>query len=309
MTNENNELAILFVDVSESTRLYEALGDTAAHGLVSECLTLCKEAIGGVEGHVIKSIGDGLMCAFPSADAAVSAACEMQSRLPGLATPQALPLAIQIGLHYGQVLRRDGDVFGDTVNIAARMLEVAAPGQIITTESTVSALSPAQREATRRLDKLPIKGKNEEIAVYEVLWQAGSDRTLMPNRVDSVLAQAGLARLRLEHNGRESIVVLSITLGRDPKSGIRLLDRMASRRHAFIERRKNKFVLIDQSANGTFVSMANGGSSFILRREEMVLTGNGSISFGHSAERGATEVVMFWCEGVDVAASTPTDQK
>lgn len=303
MPADKNDLAILFVDISDSTQLYEALGDTAAFGIVRECLGLCQEAVDAARGQVVKTIGDGLMCAFETADAAISAACEMHSRLPGAKTENDAPLAIQVGVHFGPVLREGGDVYGDTVNIAARMAEVAAAGQIITTESTVHLLSAAQREATRRLDTLPIRGKNVEIAVYEVLWQVGSDRTLMPSRVDSVLAQAGLARLRLKHEGRELIVVLSITMGRDPKSGIRLMDRMASRRHADIERRKNKFVLTDRSSNGTYVRMGDGGAAFTLKREEMVLSGHGVISFGHRADAPGSEIVRFWCEGPDSAAN------
>jgi adenylate cyclase len=295
MTNDKDNLAILFMDVSDSTRLYDELGDTAAFKVVRQCLELCEEAVKSLGGRVVKTIGDGAMCAFPDASAAVRAACEMQLRLFDSHLQPGTQLAIRIGLHYGPVLAEGEDVFGDTVNVAARMLEFAAGGQIITTETTVAMLSSQQREATRRLDTLPVKGKDIEIGVCEVFWQSGSDRTLMPSRIDTILARAGLARLRLLHGERELMVVLSMTIGRDAKNGICLADRLASRFHAYIERRKDKFVLIDRSSNGTYVQV-EGGQHFILRREEMILTGNGFITFGHRPQTTDNETIKFWCD-------------
>jgi len=295
MTNDKGNRAVLFMDVSDSTRLYDALGDTAAFGVVRQCLELCQDVVKELNGRVVKTIGDGAMCVFPDAGSAVQAACEMQLRLLNPHEQPGAQLTIRIGVHYGPVLVEGDDVYGDTVNVAARMLEFAAGGQIITTETTVGLLSSQQREATRRLDALPVKGKDIEIGVCEVLWQSGSDRTLMPSRIDTTLARAGLARLRLLHGEREIMVVLSITIGRDPKNGICLADRLASRRHAYIERRKNKFALVDRSSNGTYV-LIEGGQHFVLRREEMVLTGNGLITFGHRPQGSDDEMVKFWCE-------------
>ncbi len=295
MPNDKDNLAILFVDVSDSTRLYDELGDAAAFGVVRQCLELCEEAVKSFEGRVVKTIGDGAMCAFPDASAAVRAACDMQLRLLDSHLQSGTKLAIRIGLHYGPVLAEGEDVYGDTVNIAARMLEFAAGGQIITTETTVAMLSLQQREATRRLDTLPVKGKDTEIGVCEVFWQSGSDRTLMPSRIDATLARAGLARLRLLHGEREIMVMLSITIGRDAQNGICLADRLASRLHAYIERRKDKFVLVDRSSNGTYVQV-EGGQHFVLRREEMILTGSGFITFGHRPQTADDETVKFWCE-------------
>jgi class 3 adenylate cyclase len=295
MASDKDNLAILFMDVSDSTRLYDELGDTAAFGVVRQCLELCEEAVKSFKGRVVKTIGDGAMCAFPDASAAVQAACEMQLRLLNPHLQPDAQLTIRIGLHYGPVLADGEDVYGDTVNVAARMLEFASGGQIITTETTVAALSPQLREATRRLDTLPVKGKDTEIGVCEVFWQSGSDRTLMPSRIDTTLARAGLARLRLLHGEREFMVVLSITIGRDAKNGICVADRLASRRHAYIERRKNKFVLVDRSSNGTYLQV-EGGQHFVLRREEMVLTGSGFITFGHRPQTNDDETVKFWCD-------------
>lgn len=307
MAEQQNNLSVLFVDVSDSVRLYESLGDAVAFREVRECLTVFQEVVAVQQGRVVKTIGDGSMCVFLDANAAVQAACEMQQRVLQRRTVQNRQIGIRIGLHHGAVLVEGDDVYGDTVNTASRMAQIAASGQIITTGDTVALLLPALRSATRRLDALAVKGKHDEVSVHEVLWQASTDHTQMPGRIDSILHRAGVARLRLTHAGREIVVVTSINMGRHADNGIVLSDLMASRHHAFIERRKDKFVIVDQSSNGTFVAM-KGGEEFKLRREEMILYGSGAITFGHRARDKDAEVIGFWCESKnDTDAPLPTN--
>jgi hypothetical protein len=92
------------------------------------------------------------------------------------------------------------------------------------------------------------------------------------------------SRLRLIHQGRELEFRVTMTIGRDTNHDIVILDKMTSRNHARIEKRINKYVLIDQSANGTYVTIG-GRDEIVLRREEFVLYGNGQIAFGESPKR------------------------
>jgi class 3 adenylate cyclase len=305
MPDKKINRTILFVDVSESTRLYELLGDAAAYREVREYLSVFGEVVAQSGGRVVKTIGDGALCVFPDADSAVLAACEMQARVHERQAKQNRKIAIRIGLHHGSVLLEGDDVYGDTVNTAARMAQLAASGQIITSGETIAVVSDQYRNSTRRLDALPVKGKHEEVTVYEVLWQASSDRTQMPGRSDAIATKLTLAQLRLIHGGREIIVADSVTMGRQASNGIALRDPMASRVHVVIERRKDKFVLIDQSSNGTFVRM-KGGEEFRLRREEMILYGSGSITFGHPAHEDGAEIVGFRCESKGEVDEPPT---
>jgi len=304
MTAQNSNLTILFVDVSDSTRLYESIGDAAAFREVRECLKLFEEVAASYQGRVVKTIGDGSMCAFPSADTALLAACEMQARVQQRKALQDHKISIRVGLHHGPVLVDGNDVYGDTVNTASRMAQFAASGQIITSGETVDMLSSAHRSSTRRLDALPVKGKHEAVTVHSVMWQAGSDHTQMPGRVETIAPQAKVAQLRLTHAGREITVTTSISMGRNATNAIALKDTMASRDHARIERRKDKFVLIDQSSNGTFVNMKSG-EEYKLLREEMFLHGSGAISFGHSSRDKNAEIVGFWVESTKAAGKAP----
>ena len=296
MVSTNSNLTTLFVDVSDSTRLYESLGDAAAFREVRECLALFEQVAASFKGRVVKTIGDGSMCVFPDADSAILAACEMQAQIHQRHNGQNRKIAIRVGLHHGPVLLDGDDVYGDAVNTASRMAQFAASGQIITTGDTVALLSAFHRNSTRRLDALPVKGKQEEVAVHEVMWHSDdANHTQMPGRIETLMQQAGIATLRLMHGRREIMVTTSIKIGRDEGSGIVLKDPMASRNHAYIERRKDKFVLTDQSSNGTFVSMKSG-EEYKLRREEMFLHSSGAIAFGHSSREKNAEVLGFWCE-------------
>lgn len=298
MEQQKSSMAVLFADVSDSTRLYEALGDTAAFGNVRQVIGVLKDITEAFQGRVVKTIGDGLMCAFPAADAAASAAAEMQRRiaqLPPLQSGKAL--TIRIGFHFGPVIQDGEDVFGDSVNVAARMAGLALAGQAITTNDTVMVLSPAMQETMRRLDALPVKGKAEEIEVHELLWQESSDRsrTVIPGRAPAAPSTVPTAgpRIKLTHQGEELTFKDTVYFGREAAGNhIVMADPLTSRRHAKIELRGGKFVLIDQSSNGTFVTLGSG-VEIKLRREELILHGSGVICFGQSTATPGAETVRF----------------
>jgi class 3 adenylate cyclase len=289
-------LTVLFADVSDSTRLYESIGDTAAFGNVREVIGLLRSITDAFGGRVVKTIGDGLMCAFPGADAAANAAGEMQRQIaqrPPL--KEGKKLTIRVGFHFGPVIQDGEDVFGDSVNVAARMAGLALAGQAITTGETVAALSPQMRETVRRLDALPVKGKVEEVEVHELLWQASSERTVIPGRVAPVSSPGGGPSIKLVHRGKELTFKDTLFFGREAAGNhVVVASTMASRRHAKIELRGGRFVLVDQSSNGTFVTLGNN-VEMKLRREEAILYGSGVIALGQSAAAAGEEVVEFHC--------------
>lgn len=299
MAEEKISMAVLFADVSDSTHLYESMGDATAFAKIREVVDLLKGVTKAYDGRVVKTIGDGLMCAFSDADAAANAAGEMQHQVTQIQPPQRdKRLAIRIGFHYGQVIEDGEDVFGDSVNIAARMASLALGGQAITTGETVAALSLSLRDTVRQLHALPVKGKAEEVDVYELLWQASLERTLIPGSLMSPFRQNRPVReatIKLTYRGHDLVNSDTVFLGRDASNTIFIMDPMASRRHAKIELRAGKFILIDQSSNGTYVIIGDS-AEIQLRREEMILYSSGRISFGHSTADGDAEIVRFECK-------------
>lgn len=290
---------MLFADISGSTRLYETLGDTRALALINGCLNILQGITKNHCGRVVKTIGDEIMALFPDVATAVQSACEMQIALMAMPQIENTRVAIRIGFHYGPVIVNevDGDVFGDTVNTAARMANIAKGWQIITSGATVSKLPRIMRNSVRSLDALTVKGKLEDIEVFEVIWQESAEMTMMSERTQSHHA-AHEPVLRLVHRGDEYVLDAErtfVTLGRDAQEGVMVHDRMASRAHAKIERRRDKFVFIDQSTNGSYITF-KGENEIGLRHEELLLRGTGSISFGHPYKKDPSEVVEFFCE-------------
>jgi adenylate cyclase len=298
LAQEKTNMAVLFADVSDSTKLYEAIGDTAAFGNVRQIIGLLKGIAEAHKGRVVKTIGDGLMCAFPDADGAAGAAGEMQRQVALLPPMKSgKQLTIRVGFHYGPVIQDGEDVFGDSVNVAARMAGLALSGQAITDAFTVAALSASLRESTRQINALPVKGKAEEVEVHELMWQASSDRTVIPGRTAApVSTPASGPSIKLRHQGKEVAFRDTVYLGREGAGNhIVIADPMASRRHVKIELRAGKFVLVDQSSNGTFVVIGSAGE-IRLKREEMILYSSGRFAFGHSVNDAGADLVEFDCD-------------
>ena len=156
------------------------------------------------------------------------------------------------------------------------------------------ARKPWLRSRFRELDSLTVKGKAQDVRICELLWQESADElTALSTRPKSQPAKMWLRLGEREIELTESREAL--TLGRDLQCDVVIGDKMASRMHARIERRRDKFVLVDQSSNGTYVTV-EGEREILVRREELVLRGRGEISFGHAAQAGATsEVLTFSC--------------
>jgi class 3 adenylate cyclase len=293
MNTPDHDLAVLFADIAGSTSLYERIGNTAALAAISRCLDLATASAQGCGGRLVKTIGDEALLLFPTADAAAAAAAETQRRMTETAGGNDLNLGFRIGFHYGAAIETAGDVFGDAVNVAARMVGLAKRSQVILSLSTARRLSPGLAGQVRELDVLTVKGKEEDIGICELLWQDSSaDLTAMAAR-----PVARAVRLELRHGGRTVELgagAPALSLGRDAQNDVVIDDRMASRQHARIERRRDKFVLVDQSSNGTYVTV-EGEPEILLRREEMILRGRGRISFGHVHDPALGEALAFAC--------------
>ena len=294
------ELAILFADVVGSTRLYELMGDLRARDMVAICIDCMRSATDQHQGTVIKTMGDEVMSTFPSADEALNAASQMQQQIS--AHPQlkvdGQSVAIRVGCHYGPVVLENRDVFGATVHTANRMTSQAKAGQIITTEAMVALLSPDWQSAVRQIDVATLKGQGAEVTLFEVLWQTDDITSMLPSV--SISAQEGrrAMRLRLTFDGGEVMLTEqrpNVAIGRADDNDLVIRGNLISRLHARIEINRNKFVLIDQSTNGTFVQ-AEGGEELFVRRDSVQIKGEGLIGLGRVPERDSPLTIRFYCE-------------
>lgn len=294
MARQVKTMAVLFADISDSTSLYHTLGDTKARSVVDACLSLIAGVLPRFDGRVVKTIGDEVMCVFPSTDLAVLAASEMQS-LVASSRPGNYPVMIHIGLHYGPVLVEEEDIFGDAVNVAAYLTAVATPEQVLTTETTEKCLSAALKSCVRPVFRAILKGSAQESTVYQVLWRTDTldltnvnlhGKKLIPGDTGSLLVTFNEERMRVDQWRT------SLTIGRAQDCDLVVTDKFASRKHLTIKLMRTNFYLIDHSINGTFVSLESGEEVHVLR-SELVLDSTGQIVLGHSRVERPVEVIQF----------------
>jgi len=293
----SRDMLVLFADISGSTAIYEQLGDAPAVELIQGLLTRMGEEAYFHKGEVIKSIGDELLCTFPDVVSALAAATAMQQQAAAVSGPSGRTLALRVGMHYGPALEDRGDVFGDAVNIAARVVELARPGQILITETCFEKIPLLGRTRIRTIDQITVRGRSSETTIMEVVWQRGRAVTTIVPPVQRAQGDGG--SVVLAHGGRTYTIAPRgnpFVFGRDASCQLVLPTTMASRQHASLEWRRGKFVLADRSTNGTFV-IPEGARAIHLRREELVLQGAGLIGFGEVPREGAAAVVRYECRG------------
>ena len=291
--NQERLSTVLFADVSGSTKRYESEGDKSAMEAIARCIDLLRQTVESSGGRVLKTIGDEIMAVLPTPDAAAIASAQMQNAVEALPPVGATKLGIRIGFHFGSVLQSGNDIFGDTVNLAARLVEQAGSGQIITSHETANLLGPLFRSFKRPLYAVHLKGKSEEVALCELIWRQANDETVTGNSIPKPKTPV----LRLRYRDLEIIRRRAndpVTIGRTPGYDLVLSNVEASRQHCIIEKRQGSFILADHSTNGTYVT-EEGTAEFLLRREEFRLWKHGWITFGQPRAK-AEDVVEYFCD-------------
>lgn len=291
--NPSQFCAILFVDLAGSTALYERLGDAAAKKLVDAALALAGKAARAQQGEIVKTIGDELMLRFPDASHAAAAAITMLLDNHAIRSP----FQLHVGFHAGQVIAENGDIFGDAVNTAARLTQMAHNGQILTTEETLEQLTPEQRSTSRPFDIDTLRGKTQTTRIIEILWEPGVEITRMPDSENTGQHSAIDISKSLRISVRQQDRIFQpedtpITVGRESMCMLMIASSFASRLHARIEYRRGKFVLQDQSSNGTYVT-ANGTNEVFLKNESLLLMRRGIISLGAPLLHQTGEVIRY----------------
>jgi class 3 adenylate cyclase len=292
---ETAQRAVLFADVTDSTGIYESLGDTQALALINQLLGVLEKAAARHGGSVVKKLGDGMVCAFPDPDKAFHAACEMQMVAQRTAAER---LKIKVGFTYGAVVLSEGDVFGDTVNVCARLVALANADQVLTTQQTVAALSSALQERCRQMFPIRVRGRHEEIVASNVVWRSDPDLTEI-NLIPSTATRTRETVLKLTHEGDLRVVRSGgpgMRIGRDKDNDLVIDSHFASRVHARVFAREGHFVLVDQSSNGTYLLADGSSAEILLRREEAVLSERGWIGLGNSAARHGDHALRYRVE-------------
>jgi class 3 adenylate cyclase len=294
---------VVFADLVGSTGIFERLGDETAGRFVTQLTTALSKTFEQHNGRVVKLLGDGLFVVFPLESDAIDACLAIQKRLqekPVYPGGTLSPVQMQMGVEAGEVVEIAGDCYGDAVNSAARLADLAGAAQILTTQRVADTLSPTLREQLRSLGPMYLRGKSEVTEVFRVDWQVDrdTDATVMGVSMFKAPGKGGMLELaaagqtvRLEQRGDK------LTLGRAVTSSLSINDARVSRLHATIEWRGGQFVLSDGSSFGTWVYMGNQTEPVILRRTECYLVGHGQITLGCDRHAENAPLVLFSVTG------------
>ena len=288
MSDMKSEVSTLFADVVDSVTIYDKLGDAAGRGLIMQCVNEFRKITERHQGTFIKSNGDDIMCTFPTAQLAMEAARGMQLQTEEFSNDAPIPLAIRVGFHHGPVLwEDDGDVRGDSVNVAARLSNYAKTGQIVTSEQTIELVPNAK---FRTLERVRLKGKSEPVSICEVIWKQDFSMTVFASGIFNQDAEKVRLVVTL---GDQSCFVdesnFKVKIGRDPSSDIQVSGKRASRHHATIEFIRGAFMLADVSTNATYILQDTGETR--LHRERTPILGAGKLSLGVPFDKEPTEII------------------
>jgi adenylate cyclase len=292
---ETRDQAIAFADIAESTRLFRELGDALARDLTQVFYGRVSATLPPHGGRLVKTLGDGVMCAFPSADQAVMAMSDLHARMASVRSPEQ-QLRVHSGVSYGSVIVEGADMFGTIVNVAAYLAAIARTNQILATHAAVERLSPPIRATARAAYTARLKGDDRESLVHEIVWQIDrAEVTNVNSRAVGVLP-ADEGALQFHFGGamhRLNAFKPRLTFGRDAGNDIVVADDYASRSHAVVEVDTMRFKVIDRSANGTYLALDGTPGEVRILRGETVLLGSGRISLGRPLSDPQAQPIAF----------------
>ncbi len=289
----------MFADVSGSSTLYKRQGNVSAKQMVDQAIQLMRDITIANKGIVVKTIGDEVMARFDAPDDACRAAIAIQRQCHAATKDsQGQGLTIRIGMDFGNILLDEDDVFGDTVNDAAYVAQIARPNQIVITQAVVDALPETLRSYCEEFDRVNIKGEQCKSLIFRMVWeppaQESHPTTVM--EINHITQKVSTRRLTLSFNNQDFIVTednVPFIVGRDHRTAHLHVDSsLASRDHCHILLRRGKFVLADHSTNGTYIKTPEQ-PEFYLRREELPLMGEGTISIGRRAFQAPELTIIY----------------
>lgn len=270
---------VMFADISQSTSLYLRLGDAEATELVLYALQAAGEEARGHEGRVVDSKGDDVLCTFPSPEFALQAAWALQGRCANDPRLSSQQVAFRVGINCGEFVESGGNIYGDAVNVASRLVAIAKANQILVSRAVYAGASERFGPAFRLLGELSVRGKSGMHEVYEALPR---DRE---SEITEVVGQetptSRSTALELEYRQRKARLnpfTVRFVLGRDPGCDLVISQTAVSREHAEIRYRNGRFVLSDFSTNGTWVQV--GDHPRRVHRSMIELRGEGVIYLG-----------------------------
>jgi adenylate cyclase len=297
------ERTVLFADLRGSTALFETLGNAEATSVVTHCTTMLARTVSACGGHVVKTLGDGLMTVFEDSLSAFEASVQMHDTLDALvsrgqqrgASSGLKALRLQVAMARGEVVEMAGDCYGDAVNVAARLLDHAGDNETLITSEVHAGLPATMRARLRNLDRIALRGRAEPVQVHVLGGRRGGGDAPVTQFAGEPTDSHEPDALRLTWGPIDRLCdagQMPVVLGRGPQSAFRVDDSRVSRAHARLDWHGGSFQLSDLSYNGTFVRFADG-EIVSLRRGSCTLHGSGTIGLGAPPTDPSSASVQF----------------
>jgi len=155
---------VLFTDLVGFTEYTDVVGDVAAVDLLDQQTSITISVVPTYGGRIVKELGDGLMIWFGSPCEGLAGAVSLMAAIETARADGAFPLAIRMGLHHGEAIRRDDDLVGQTINIAARIAALAGPGELLVSEIVVDACdAPMSSLQLNAVGPVVVKGVKDPV--------------------------------------------------------------------------------------------------------------------------------------------------
>lgn len=300
------ERAILLADVSGSTPLYRRHGDAEASRMVFECVEGMQRIATQRGGDFVRSKGDDVLCLFESADQAVIAAKEILDHGAQGA------VSVHAGLHWGTVLYRGNELFGDAVNVAARLSGQAKENEVLISKMLVERVSGNGATDLRSMGEITLRGTDVATEVFALLAEGeeedGVTKMMAQPTFFNVQRKEKVARttLRLAYGDWAQDIPegAEIKVGRSPQCELVMPQAWVSRVHAAISVRGGIVEFKDSSSAGSTLTIGDN-PEFYIRRQTIALTGHGVIELGSSATGDTLPRISYAVIQAEVDQETP----
>lgn len=191
---ERRLAAVFFADLVGYSRL-AAEDEDRAMRLLQIFHEAARTAISACGGTLVKTVGDAAFAEFPSTEKAVRSALSLRNGFSARAASEQIPTELRIGVHVGDVVTSaDGDLYGDGVNLAARLQTAAAPGEVLASEDVWRQLRQRKEYRFEAVGKRELKGQSEPMRVYAASLAEGDGSGGDPARTTTLRPRAGRSR-------------------------------------------------------------------------------------------------------------------
>lgn len=297
MGSNEGALAVLCADVARNIRQASVLERAEALYTVQRCEKRIRRVVETHGGRLVDRSGSKLMAFFANDAEALQSAIEMQQRIAELPPHSGYPLGVRVGLCTGHQLREQRYFPGAGANPAASLSTAAMPGHILLSVPKRATLFPWLQLAANSVPDLLVNCGQRRLGVFQLDGQQPA-----PVALRLALAEPGIGAGQLCVRHRNVEMVLDETqpltrIGRNPDCDLIIHDARCSRDHGTIERRLDRFVFVDRSMNGTYISL-DGKAEVRVHRQELALLGRGVLSLGAPASANGVAQVHFESAGL-----------